>query len=219
MLREVDGDAPAAPRPSAPPKTRSKAVPAEPTPTHPSAPARGAPRAPGSETRARGHEAPAATPEPEDDAPMRFESPLEPSRAAGTGKPSSPRQPAGAPLATTPRSESNAADDGLFESIPESPFDLELGRLPELEEAARASETARDQGPDEFVTDPMRRPSLADTHITTRAEVASEPAAPASTAEPEPASVTVRVPVAIRRSQLRRAGGFKLVLDVRVTED
>jgi len=230
MLREVDDDAPAASRPSAPSKARAKAAPAEPAPpaepvsARPSSPARGAPRASGSEPRSRGREAPAALPEVEEDAPMRFETPLEPSRTAGAGKLSSPRPAGGsAPLAATPRSESNAADDGLFESIPESPFDLELGRLPALDEAARASETARDQGPDEFVTDPMRRPSLADTHITARAEVTREPALPSTaergTAEAEPTSVTVRVPVAIRRSQLRKSGGFKLVLDVRVTED
>ena len=202
MLREVGDAAPAAPKP------RSKPVHAAPTPP----------------------DEPPAAPEAEEDAPMSFEAPLEPSRASRGLKPSSPRQPGGAaPRGATPRSESTAADDGLFESIPASPFDLELGRLPALDEAALASESARDEGPDEFVTDPMRRPSLADTQVTTRTEVTREPEAerkpevalepePAP-AEPEPTSVTVRVPVAIRRSQLRRAGGFKLVLDVRVTED
>jgi hypothetical protein len=34
---------------------------------------------------------------------------------------------------------------------------MELGRLPALDEASLASESAREEGPDEFVTDPMRR--------------------------------------------------------------
>jgi mutual gliding-motility protein MglA len=232
MLREVGDDAPGASRPASAPEPRSKAVPA---PALPSAPPRGAPR--------RG--TPAAAPEAGADTPMRFEAPLDSKRAAAAKPSTSLRQPSGAaPLAATSRSESNSADDGLFETIPESPFDLELGRLPALDEVARASETVRDQGPDEFVTDPMRRPSLADTHVTTRAEVMTrEAAAPgvaeprvvelsvaeprvaesrvaeSRVAEPEPTSVTIRVPVAITRSQLRKAGGFELVLDVRVIED
>lgn len=113
--------------------------------------------------------------------------------------------------------EATPADDGLFESIPDSPFDLELGRLPALDEAARASETARDEGPDEFVTDPMRRPSLADTHITTRAEVVAE-AAPA-TAPSEPTPVTVTVPLVLKRSQIRKASAIRLLVDLRITED
>ena len=70
------------------------------------------------------------------------------------------------------------ADEGLFAAIPDAPFDMELGRLPELDEASLASESAREEGPDEFVTDPMR-------HAKPKVAPAKAPAVPAAKA-PEP---------------------------------
>jgi signal recognition particle receptor subunit beta len=109
--------------------------------------------------------------------------------------PAAPKAPA-KPSPRTPAPSSSSAeapvDDNLFAAIPESPFDHELGRLPALDEASIASESAREEGPDEFVTDPMRR-----------SEPQPAPAAPSPRVEPvrELAREAVREPV---REQLVR---------------
>jgi signal recognition particle receptor subunit beta len=207
MLREVDPPAPS--RSPSGSKAKPKSRHADPAPAKPPVPSRHPSRGHDSAPRSRGRE---PAPMPPDD----FFEPRE-SFEAPAPEPA-PRRPGHAPLATPARSESPPADDGLFESIPESPFDLELGRLPALDEAARASESARDEGPDEFVTDPMRRPSLADTQATTRAEVMREaPAAPVAAAEPT--TLTLTVPVTLKRSQLRKASAVKLVVDLRLTDE
>jgi hypothetical protein len=112
--------------------------------------------------------------------------PTEPAGAKAHPK-SSPRMPApSAPRADAP------TDENLFAAIPESPFDLELGRLPALDEASIASESAREEGPDEFVTDPMRRsepkpaPSAAAPVAPAPAPRAPAPVAPAPRAPERP---------------------------------
>lgn len=79
--------------------------------------------------------------------------------------------------AAPPAGKETPADEGLFAAIPDAPFDMELGRLPELDEASLASESAREEGPDEFVTDPMR-------HVKPKAAPAKSPAPAAKTPEP-----------------------------------
>ncbi len=98
-----------------------------------------------------------------------------------------PPSPSSRPAAPAPRRAASPAggetpaDEGLFAAIPDAPFDMELGRLPELDEASLASESAREEGPDEFVTDPMR-------HVKPKAP-AKAPAPPAAKA-PEPRAQT-----------------------------
>ena len=136
---------------------------------------------------------------------MEHEHPTKPIAPAPSARPAPAAAPAPArPAPATPSAAAETpADDGLFAAIPESPFDIELGRLPELDEASIASETAREEGPDEFVTDPMRhvkpKPAPAKVPVTpaakapeqprakTAAAVAIEPAPETRAPEPRPA--------------------------------
>jgi signal recognition particle receptor subunit beta len=233
MLREVDAPAGRRAPGSAPRSEPSPAPPARAT-----APA--APRpAPAPRASAPAAVPPAREPRPAAPAPAREVRPAAPPRSAtAPGHDvsqfvNSNRSPAAAP----PREESSSADDGLFEAVPEGTFDLELGRLPALDEAVFASDHARDQGPDEFVTDPMRRTpraprkqeaprmapavaerSLADTSITERSVVEAGVAEPAA-AEPrvvEPGPVTI--PVVLKRSQFS-GGVVRILLSVRLLDD
>ncbi len=112
------------------------------------------------------------------------------------------------PSRTAPAPPEAPADEGLFAAIPEASFDMDLGRLPSLDEASLASETAREEGPDEFVTDPMRhaKPKAApapepaparapiEPRVRTDAAVATEPAP-----EPRPVKKEKAVPPPPRR--------------------
>jgi hypothetical protein len=157
--------------------------------------------------------------------------------------PPRPQRAHGAPAPTPPAAES-PADENLFAAIPEAPFDLELGRLPSLDEASIASEEARREGPDEFVTDPMRRaePKAAPVPAPardTRAPAAkpappeSRPkrdAAPAATQTVERPlrddeseetaldEVRLEVPVVVTRAQLESGAPVRIVVDVKVVD-
>jgi hypothetical protein len=115
----------------------------------------------------------------------------------------------------------------LFAAIPESSFDMELGRLPELDEASLASETAREEGPDEFVTDPMRR-------VEAKAAPVKAPEPPLEVREvlevrearvavdthttQEVREVRVAVPLVLTRAQLEGGAPIRVVLDVRIVD-
>ena len=109
-----------------------------------------------------------------------------------------------------------------LESHPES-FDLELGRLPALDDASFASDHARNQGPNEFITDPMRRPLVADVPAPGAAppvpapSLAAPPLAVPALAGSEEGSVVV--PVVLTREQIRAGGPIRLLLDIRVKEE
>jgi mutual gliding-motility protein MglA len=109
-------------------------------------------------------------------------------------------------------------------------FDLELGRLPSLDDASSASDTARDEGPNEFVTDPMRRAApkpaapaapaaparpAAPRVDTAPAEVNMDTVAPA----PAAAEQSITVPVVLTRAQIRSGQPVHLVLDIRVKDE
>lgn len=119
-------------------------------------------------------------------------------------------------------------------------FDLELGRLPALDDASFASDSARDEGPNEFVTDPMRRavaqepaparpaaPAKAQAprvEASAPAEVnmdapAPAPAAAAPTPAPAPAEESITVPVVLTRAQIRSGLPVRLLLDIRVKDE
>jgi signal recognition particle receptor subunit beta len=175
--------------------------------------------------------APAPEPAPPAKAPGRrlaeMIEPKVPPRAA-------PRTPAPpAPVAEAP------ADENLFAAIPESRFDMELGRLPELDEASEASETAREEGPDEFVTDPMRRvdpkpvPAKApepprELHELREAGVAVETRAQPEKREVRVAvdthttqeirEVRVAVPLVLTRAQLEGGAPIRVVFDVKIID-
>lgn len=100
-------------------------------------------------------------------------------------------------------------DSGVFERTPEASFDLELGRLPALDDAGVASEHARHAGPDEFVTDPMRRAARPAEKPAPRTD-----AAPPAEVALTPASASVVVPVMISRAQLRPGVPLKVVLEI-----
>lgn len=150
--------------------------------------------------------------------------------AAAEAKPA--QQPADAP-----------ADETLFAAIPDTPFDMELGRLPALDEASMASETARDEGPDEFVTDPMRRSdpkpaapksvaparetAVREANDTTSLAVEARPEArPVREVRPavdahitqELREVRVAVPLALTRAQLEGGVPIRIVLDVKIVD-
>jgi hypothetical protein len=120
-------------------------------------------------------------------------------------------------------------------------FDLELGRLPALDDASFASDSARDEGPNEFVTDPMRR-AVAPEPAPARPAAPAKPVAPrvdasapaevnmdalASAPEPAPAPApapaptqqSVTVPVVLTRAQIRSGEPVHLVLDIRVKDE
>jgi hypothetical protein len=111
-------------------------------------------------------------------------------------------------------------------------FDLELGRLPSLDDASFASDTARDEGPNEFVTDPMRRAVPKAAPATAPAPAPQRPApridaAPAEVdmdtapapAPAAPVEQSVRVPVVLTRAQIRSGQPVHLVLDIRVKDE
>jgi signal recognition particle receptor subunit beta len=132
-----------------------------------------------------------------------------------------------APMTPPAHGESSAADDSLFESVPGASFDLELGRLPALDEASLASDTVRDEGPHEFVTDPMRRPARTGAPAATparpaapapapaRAPAAAPPARPAPATEP----VSVTVPVLLTRAQVDAGVPVRIILDIQLIDE
>jgi signal recognition particle receptor subunit beta len=142
-------------------------------------------------------------------------------------------QPA-AGVQTEDRRSSPRPAPSVFDRAPEA-FDLELGRLPALEDAAFASENARDEGPNEFVTDPMRRapakesnsaPARVEPRVEPRVEAPIEtriespvdlPVEPAADAAPAPA--VVHVPVVLTRAQARPGAQLRVVLDIRVADE
>jgi signal recognition particle receptor subunit beta len=116
----------------------------------------------------RGGDAP-ARPEATRPAPPRPAAPKPAAPAAAAPRDAEPA------VAERPAAKTAADGEDLFEAIPDSGFDADLGRLPSLDEASAASDSARDQGPEEFVTDPMR-------HVPRRdAAPKPAPAAPAPT--------------------------------------
>jgi hypothetical protein len=147
--------------------TPTRATPAKPAAP---APAKGRPAAPAPPTRAQ---APGTLPKP---------------RRLGDVAPG--KTPAHAPGEPA---HAEAPGDDLFASIPSSPFDHELGRVPALDEASIASEEARAEGPDEFVTDPMRR---------TEPKPAPAPAAPAPPPPQPPREVRLGPASAARESRI-----------------
>ncbi len=158
-----------------------------------------------------GARAPVREPAPAAKAPTRR--PVE-----ATGAKAAPRAPA-AP-------GEGPLDENLFAAIPESPFDMELGRLPALDEASIASESAREEGPDEFVTDPMRRvePKPAPVKAPEPPRAARPaPEAPAAVAveahvTQEVREVRVVVPLVLTRAQLEGSAPIRVVLDVKIVE-
>jgi hypothetical protein len=174
--------------------------------------------------------APGALRASEDTAPRAAAPSL--ARAAAPARPAAPRRSEDLPVARPDTPES----DGLFESIPDSPFDTELGRVPSLDEASAASDSARDQGPDEFVTDPMQRLKGAPTQ-------APAAAAPAPAPKPRPAPVAatrspalevpaqravkaqsspapgLRVPVRVTRAQLEQGAALEITLCIEIADD
>jgi signal recognition particle receptor subunit beta len=145
---------------------------------------------------------------------------------APPARPLGQKAPAYAPAATAPTLDA-PADENLFAAIPESSFDMELGRLPELDEASLASETAREEGPDEFVTDPMRR-------VEAKAAPVKAPEPPLEVREvlevrearvavdthttQEVREVRVAVPLVLTRAQLEGGAPIRVVLDVRIVD-
>ena len=146
-----------------------------------------------------------------------------------------PAQPAAAPAPAAP----------VFQHAPDA-FDLELGRLPALDDAHAASDTARDEGPNEFVTDPMRRATAVATPPAPRIDRAPrvEPIAPVAEpvalgepapvvepaiehvehVEPVPAPLSheptvISVPVVLSRAQARPGASIRVVLDIRIGDD
>ncbi len=108
-------------------------------------------------------------------------------------------------------------------------FDLELGRLPSLDDASFASDTAREEGPNEFVTDPMRRavpkeatprpaPPRAEPMQTEPVQV-DLPQVEASRPEPAPTELSVTVPVLLTRAQIRSGLPVRVLLEIRVKDE
>ena len=140
-----------------------------------------------------------------------------------------PAAPPARPAAPAPAAISN-------DNFNTDSFDLELGRLPALDDASFASDSARDEGPNEFVTDPMRRPVAKDTvaprpaapakpaiaprvEASAPAEVNMDAPAPQAAPEPEPAEESVTVPVVLTRAQIRSGQPVRLLLDIRVKDE
>ncbi len=156
-----------------------------------------------------------------------------PAAPAKAPRPSSAGRPP-APAPRVPEPVVEAADENLFAAIPSAPFDSELGRLPELDEASVASENAREAGPDEFVTDPMRRvepkaphaPKTVDTREKRDAGVAiaveprpREARVPVDThSTQEVREHRIAVPVVLTRDQLDSGAPIRIVLDVKIVE-
>lgn len=214
MLREMDG-------PTARPAAPAPAPRVAPVPARPAAPAP-APVA-GQSVQATMNVG-ASTP-----AAVR----MEPSRVAVHAAREAPARPA-APTMVAPAPAAIANDD--FQTGGDS-FDLELGRLPSLDDASFASDTAREEGPHEFVTDPMRRradaapprataPNVAPQQQV-QAQLAPEQLAPESPvsqfAPPRPeassAEFSVTVPVVLTRAQIRSGLPVRVLLDIRVKDE
>ena len=125
-----------------------------------------------------------------------------------------------------------------FQHAPDA-FDLELGRLPALDDAHEASDSVREEGPNEFVTDPMRRATPVAAPPAPRIERAAPriepiaPAAPIEAIDPVPPiehvehvesvqaplshePTVISVPVVLTREQARPGASIRLVLDIRV---
>lgn len=100
-------------------------------------------------------------------------------------------------------------------------FDLELGRLPSLDDAAAASDSVRDEGPDEFVTDPMRRaaPPKAPGEKAAPSRLETADTAPSAVASPAPADTSITVPVVLTRAQIRSGLPVRVLLDIRVKDE
>jgi signal recognition particle receptor subunit beta len=199
MLREMDAPAP---RPFGPP-----VIPAAPVTA-------AAPAAPAPSVQATVNIAPApARPAPVAGEAVRAAAPAP---AAAPGFSASP-VPAPAPLPA--HDEFRHGRDA---------FDLELGRLPSLDDASFASDNAREEGPNEFVTDPMRRaaappkPAVAPAPAP-RPAAAPIAAAPAEVnmdaAAPAPSEQSITVPVVLTRAQIRSGQPVHLVLDIRVKDE
>jgi signal recognition particle receptor subunit beta len=227
MLREMDG--PAA-RPAEPASAPRPAAPA-PTPAPRVAPAPARSAAP----------APAPVAGQSVQATMNVGAPtpaavrMEPSRVAVHAAQEAPARQA-APTVVAPAPAAIAHDD--FQTGGDS-FDLELGRLPSLDDASFASDTAREEGPHEFITDPMRRrvgadaapPRAAAPHVAppqpapaqlAPEQLAPEPAAsqpPTPRMEAAPAEFSVTVPVVLTRAQIRSGLPVRVLLDIRVKDE
>jgi len=139
---------------------------------------------------------------------------------------SAPVAAAPAPRAVPPAPVQSKTDSGVFERTPVPSFDLELGRLPALDDAATASEHARHAGPDEFVTDPMRRAERPAAQPAPQSvpkptlPPTLQPAPPAEVAlASDPAPVSVTVPVVISRAQLRPGAPLRVVLEIRLKDE
>jgi signal recognition particle receptor subunit beta len=192
MLREMDSPAP---RPAAAPAIPAAPVaPAAPVPLRPSAPAPWSPAA---------SPAPAAVPTP-------AEAPRAAAPAAAPAFAASP-SPAREPVAIA-HDEFQHGHDA---------FDLDLGRLPSLDDASFASDNAREQGPNEFVTDPMRRavPAPASATAPPPAPRPAPAAVAAPQAESAPAEVSITVPVVLTRAQIRSGLPVRVLLDIRVKDE
>lgn len=188
-------------------------------------------------------DAPTSAPKPKAATPAKPAAPA--SKKAPAPAPAAPpaKAPARRPAPPVAPSAEAPADENLFAAIPDTPFDMELGRLPALDEASLASETARDEGPDEFVTDPMRRsdpqpvaakPAAPAREVNDATNVAVETrpvpeARPArETREARPAvdvhttqelrEVRVAVPLALTRAQLEGGAPIRIVLDVKIVD-
>jgi hypothetical protein len=112
------------------------------------------------------------------------------------------------------------ADNGVFER-----FDNELGRLPALEDAVFASDHVRSEGPNEFVTDPMRRPAAVNQPVKSKPAPAPLPAVapPVAVTLPEPSTAPVEavieVPVLLTAEQVRAGVPVRVVLRVVVKDE
>jgi signal recognition particle receptor subunit beta len=136
--------------------------------------------------------------------------------------------PAGVAVAEQPQPAAPHTDSGGFER-----FDNELGRLPELDEAVFASDSARNEGPNEFVTDPMRRPSAVNAPAKPQPAPAPAPLPPVAPPlavtlpdAPQPethaethAETVIEVPVELSASQVRSGAPIRVVLSVRVKNE
>jgi signal recognition particle receptor subunit beta len=157
--------------------------------------------------------------------------PRTPERTLAAKAPERAPMRASAPAEPAPAANRAADTDDLFEAIPRSEFDVELGRLPSLDEASAASDTARDAGPEEFVTDPMRHtprrepapaPAPAKSVLATPApKPAPKPVAeaPLRSAVNIPIVEELHVPVYITRTQLERSSSVRIVLDLEIEDE
>jgi len=155
-------------------------------------------------------------PAPVPASPMRTEAPRPPAHAAPESL-----APSGASPFFAPGHEAPASRDHAERAAAPESFDLELGRLPSLDDASFASDSAREEGPHEFVTDPMRRPLAADAATPPR--VTRAESAPVefnvTRVESAPAEFSVTVPVLLTRAQIQAGVPVRLLLDIRVKDE